>query len=103
MVLRSCWSSNSPSRRCSWRRRPAQLTGWPQRWLRSWGSKGLRVLRNPAGTIDVENDVEPAESDPRADAESQLDELVVGEGGVQPAPEGLVNVLVVEGVLLREL
>ena len=45
-----------------------------------------RVGRHPAGPVDVEDLVEPAEGQPRADAQGQVDQLVVAVGGVAGGP-----------------
>ena len=64
---------------------------------------GVRRMRNPARAVDVKDEVQPAECDPGADAQRQFDQLIVGERSVQPGPENLIDIAVVEGVLLGEL
>ena len=59
--------------------------------------------RDAAAAVDVEDAVQAAEGDPGADAEAELDELVVAEGGVQPGPQVVVHGAVVEGEPLGEL
>ena len=72
----------------------------PGQW---WRPGRARAGRHPAGTVDVEDLVEPAQGQPRAHAQGQVDQLVVGEAGVQPVPEGVVHAQVIGGVALGEL
>ena len=52
--------------------------------------------RDAAGAVDVEDAVEPAERQPRADTQAELDQLVVGERGVQAVPQVVVHLQVVD-------
>src|SRR3954465_8640876 len=97
---------SSPSRSDA-ARSGARFHGWrtaPDRSTRSgWVSSAGKGRADAARAVDVEHAVEPAECDPRADAEREVDELVVAEVGVQLAPHLVVDREVVDREPGREL
>jgi hypothetical protein len=64
---------------------------------------GIRSESDATGAVDVEDAVEATVRQPRAHADAEIDELVVGERRVQAGPQVVVHVGVVERVPLGEL
>ena len=70
--------------------------------VKTWGLVRPADTLVDLGAVDVEDLVETTEGDPGADAQAELDELVVGEGGVQTRPEVVVDRTVIERETLGE-